>query len=296
VSKHLFHLRDIGHAGIWRILNSAHGGAEPEAAHGAMRGASVPLLFAEHAPQERLALTLSIRSMGGGEVYFGPGEWSGVICARTAQPFVFGQDCPFCVVSGLSLSEYAVLGASSGCSLVNGGGPDAHPCRLLADMALMRASQPDLSAVRVAWVGGANGLAHALIEAAMYIPFELFMALPEWGEPNRELLSLAFAAGAKIFLTRDIPMAVDGAHYVYAGSGPHAPEDSALNTGMLIDEAVMALARPEAQLLLGQETGCRVGDGVLAAHAVLERERFTMRLKVQRLIWHWLLREKDAEA
>jgi ornithine carbamoyltransferase len=196
-----------------------------------------------------------------------------------------------CVVNGLSLKALDALDASSGSSLANGGGPDSHPCRLLADMALMREGDPDLSATRIAWVGGANGLAHSLIEAAMYIPFELFMALPEWGEPEREFLSLAFAAGAKIFLTRDIHMAMDEAHYVYAGSGPRHAEDGALHAGMLIDGTVMDMARPEARLLLGQETGCRVQEAVLTAHAALERERFAMRLQVQGLIWNWLLCE-----
>ena len=265
----------------------------PEVAHEGLQGVSVPILFAEQAPQDRLALTLSIRGMGGNEVYFGPGEWPGTACARTPQSFVFDQGGPLCVVNGLNVNALDALASSSGCSLVNGGGPDAHPCRLLADMALIRERQPDLSETRIAWVGGANGLAHSLIEAAIYIPFELFMALPEWGEPDRELLSLAFAAGAKIFLTREIHMAMDGAHYVYAGSGPRHADDGTLLTGMLIDGAVMEMARPEAQLLLGQETGCRVQDEVLAAHADLERERFAMRLQTQRLIWDWLLREND---
>jgi ornithine carbamoyltransferase len=286
VSKHLFRLRDIGHAGLWRALRGAHDPAAPKAARGdGMRGANVPLLFAEHTPQERLALTLSIRDMGGSEIYFGPDEWPG---ARAAGPFPFDLGAPLCAVNGLDLTALAVLAASSGCPLVNSGGPDAHPCRLLADMALMHARQPDLSTTRIAWVGGANGLAHSLIEAAMYIPFELFMALPEWGEPDRELLSLAFAAGAKIFLTRESHMAVDGAHYVYAGSGPHAAEDGALHTGMRIDGELMRMARPDAQLLLGQETGCRVAPDVSAA---LERERFAMRIRVQRPIWNWLLGE-----
>ena len=290
MAKHLFRLRDIGHAGIWRILHGAHSQAMPEAAPEGLQGASVPLLFAEHAPEERLALTLSIRGMGGCEIYFGPGEWP----ARMAQSFVSGLDGPLCVVGGLELNALTLPAASACCTVANGGGPDAHPCRLLADLTLMRERHADLSAVRIAWVGGANGLAHSLIEAAMYIPFELFMALPEWGEPDRELLSLAFAAGAKIFLTRDIPLAADGAHYVYAGSGPPHAADGAPHAGMLIDGAVMDMAAPEARLLLGQEAGCRVRDDVLAAHAALERERFAALLKVQRLVWNWLLRENEA--
>ena len=295
MSKHLFHLRDMGHAKVWSILRGVLGQEDSGAPHEGLRNVSVPLLFAEHAPQDRLALTLSIRDMGGGEIYFGPGEWPGAACASAAQGFALGQAGPLCVVNGLGLDTLAVLGTSVDCPLINGGGPDAHPCRLLADMALMHEKQPDMSNMRIAWVGGANGLAHSLIEAAMYIPFELFMALPEWGEPRRELLSLAFAAGAKIFLTRDIHMAVDEAHYVYAGSGPQGAEDGELRAGMLIDGAVMDMARPEAGLLLGQEKGCRVREELLAAHAALERERFAMRLRVQRLIWHWLLNGADGE-
>jgi len=292
VSKHLFRLRDLGYAGIWRILRNAHSRATPEAAQEGMNGVSVPFLFAEHAPWERLALTLSIRGMGGNEVYFGPGEWPGTACAP--QNFVFDQCGPLCVLNGLNVSALDALAASVGSSLVNAGGPDAHPCRLLADMALMLERQQDLSATRIAWVGGANGLAHSLLEAAMYIPYELFMALPEWGEPNRDLLSLVFAAGAKVFLTRDSHMAVDGAHYVYAGSAPRHTDDSALRAGMLIDGALMEMAHPEARLLLGQETGCRVQDEVLAAHVALEHERFAMHFQTQRLIWDWLLHEDDA--
>jgi ornithine carbamoyltransferase len=296
MSKHLFRLRDIGHAGIWRLLHGVHGQAAPEQAHPCMQGANVALLFTEHAPQERLALTLSIRDMGGNETYFGPGEWPGAACARPAQSFALGQGGPVCVINGLALNELVILAVSSDGSLVNGGGPDAHPCRLLADMALIREQQPDLSNTRIAWVGGVNGLAHSLIEAAMYLPFELFMALPEWSEPNRELLSLARDAGAKIFLTRDVHMAVDEAHYVYAGSGPPAAEDDAPRAGMLIDGELMNMARPEAGLLLGQEAGFRVRDDVLAAHAALECKRFAVRRKVQRFVWHWLLCEDDNDA
>jgi len=295
MSKHLFRLRDLGHAGIWRVLRNAQNFAVPEVSSGILAGGSVPLLFTSHAPLERLVLTSSIRDMGGCAVYFGPGEWPVMAYAHVAQSFFFSLDSPFCIISGMDLNSLAVLAASSNCPLVNGGGLDAHPCRLLADLALMRESQRDMDRMRIAWIGGANGLAHSLIEAAMYLPFELFMALPEWGEPNREILSFAFAAGAKIFLTREVHMAMDGAHFVYAGNGPQAALGGEIHAGMVINEAVMEMAPPQTVLLLGQETGYRVQDEVLDKYADLERARFTMRRKVQGLIWQWLLHEDEAE-
>jgi ornithine carbamoyltransferase len=293
VSKHLFRLRDLGHAGIWSILHSA-GNQASEPAQAILQGANVPLLLAEHAPEDRLILTLAVRGMGGSEVCFGPGEWPGEACARTAQGFTFDLAGPLCVVGGLDLPTLELFAAGA-CTLTNGGGPDAHPCRLLADLALMHTRRPDLSATRIAWVGGADGLAHSLIEAAMYLPFELFMALPEGGEPDRELLSLALAAGAKIFLTRDLPAAVEGAHYVYAGRGPYSEKGGELRAGMLIDGELMKLASPEAQVLVGHETGRQVRVEVPDVCAVPARERFAVHLRVQRLIWTRLLRNSRSQ-
>jgi len=289
VSKHFFRLRDLGHAGIWDILHDAENRSAPEAVQRALQGASVPLLFAEHAPGDRLLLTLAVRGMGGNEVCFGPGERQG---ADTLQDFVFDQTGPLCIACGLAVRALEASAASSACVLANGGGPDAHPCRLLADLALMRARQEDLSATRIAWTGVAAGLAHSLVEAAIYLPFELFMALPEGGEPDRELLSLAFAAGAKIFLTRDIAAALDGAHYVYAGSPPKNADTGEARGWMLNDDVLTAQAQPDAQVLLGRETGLRTRDEFPEARTVLERERFAMHLQVQRLIWTRLLRSE----
>jgi len=288
VSKHFFRLRDLGHAGIWSILHGAGKREAAESAQGCLQGVSVPLLFAEHAPGDRLLLTLAVRGMGGNEIYFGPGEWPGAEC--TAQRFVFDCGGPLCAIGGLTVNALERTAADCACAPTNGGGPDAHPCRLLADLALMHTRRPDMSATRIAWVGGAGGLAHSLVEAAMYIPFELFMALPEGGEPDRELLSLAFAAGAKIFLTRDIPIALDGAHFVYIGSGQAGAEDGDLQ----IDGKFMEPAQPDAQVLLARETGRRAWD-MPEDCTVLERERFAMHLQVQGLIWQRMLCGNIAE-
>lgn len=293
--KHFLRLRDLGHAGLLEILDRAQeraGGAETRAG---MRGAEPLLLFSEQAPQERLALTASIRAAGGNEVYFGPGEWRSDPLSLSSSSFCYGESSRICAVHGLDQNALALLSASCGCRVMNCGGAGGHPCLALADLAFMRESRPDLSAVRIAWVGGSCGLAHSLIEAAMLLPVELFMALPEWGEPDRELLGLAFAAGAKIFLTRDIHMAVDGAHYVYAGAGPEQSGDRVLHAGMMLDAQALAPADPQVKLLLGLESGCRVQEEMLELHAATARRRFAVRLRVQRLLWEWIAAE-DAGA
>ena len=156
---------------------------------------------------------------------------------------------------------------------------------MLADLSLICGERPDIQDVRIAWVGGAGPLAHSLIEAALLLPFELFMALPEWGEPDRELLGLALAAGAKIFLTRDAHMALDGAHYVYAGKA--APDTGELQAGMTLDKAALAPAAPEVCVFLGAE-GARVEKTLLEQHIPAARRRFASRLRIQRRVWDML--------
>ena len=267
-----------------------HAQNTPETPCRALQGTQILVLFAENAPLERLALALSLREMGSSELYFGKGEWT-----FAPEEFTYGELAVACAVGGLDLASLEQLGALCPCPLFNCGGPDANPARLLADMALMRQTRPDLSNTRIAWLGGASGLAHSLIEAAMYVPFELFMALPEWGEPNRELLALAFSAGAKIFLTREAHMAVDGAHFVYAGSTQDAAatgrKPDAITAGMLVDSSIMSMAAPEARLMAGQEGRLCVEPDLWSIHAAFARERLAMRLRVQRWLWNWLLAE-----
>ena len=54
------------------------------------------------------------------------------------------------------------------------------------------------------------------------------------------------------------------------------------------------IPHPETRFLPKQQAGFRVREEVLAAHAALERERFAMRLTVQRLIWNRLLRNEES--
>lgn len=105
------------------------------------------------------------------------------------------------------------LAAGSRLPVLNAGDEAGDPCRVLADLLLLLERGEDFAGTRVAWIGEANGMAASWIEASIYFPFELFMAVPPGHEPDRALLGLALQAGAKIFLTYDPRMAAQGAGY-----------------------------------------------------------------------------------
>ena len=105
------------------------------------------------------------------------------------------------------LAEYGSL------PVVNALTDQGHPCQLMADLLTIYERTPDFSKVTVTWVGDGNNMANSWIEAAMYFPFQLNMAIAPGYEPDQQLLALALQSGAKIFLTHDPKLAVDGANY-----------------------------------------------------------------------------------
>ncbi len=294
--KHILRIRDLGYETFWRLLHDAAEATRQQEA--LLRGRTVVLLSAAQPPcaatEDRLSLARSVRRLGGSLEYLTPDAWEQDAASLPRQGMMYGAHVDCCCVHALPQNALDVLAAHCPIPVVNAGNDRGHPCRAMGDLALIRTLTPALDKVRVAWIGGTTGLAHSLIEAAIYAPFELFMALPEWGEPDRDLLGFALHAGAKIFLTREVPMAMDGAHFVYAGVGPTAAGASGnmqpLEAGMSVTPAAMALASPGARLLPGSSRvpRCRVDSTLLEAEAPLHAQRMEYRLRVQNTLFSWL--------
>lgn len=310
----ILRVRDLGYEDFWRVLHEATP-ASP------LSSTSTPL--PEYPPTRQHALLL--RSCAESS----PASWveSSVLChaalARVggtvqslelppelasslplaAQGPLYQAGAHFCLAHGFPQKTLDVLSTSCALPLYNMGNASHHPCAALADLALLRQQDPTLENTRIAWVGGVNGLAHSLMEAAIYAPFELFMAVPTWGEPEHDIAALALKAGARIFLTREIHMALDGARYVYAGAGPQnaapaplAPSADpastgmafnpfgdnaeALETGLPLTAELLAHASPGARVLTGQSLGCGCRVDSSLPDEELERQRPGLRLRV----------------
>lgn len=134
-------------------------------------------------------------------------------------------------------------------AVVNAGNDKGAPARPWPTCPAGRPAR-GLGEPRISWLGGAQcGLACDLITAAIYAPFELFMALPEWGEPDHSLLDMALRAGAKIFLSRDPELVLENAHAVYMGHGPEQCATAPLTSGWPLTDELLALAAEDAAVL-----------------------------------------------
>ncbi len=72
-----------------------------------------------------------------------------------------------------------------------------------------------IDSYRICWLGKVTPLAQSLISACIYAPFELFMGIPSWSDPEHASTDLALKGGAKVFMTREPRLALDEAHIIY---------------------------------------------------------------------------------
>jgi len=265
-----------------------------------MEGKTAILIFEKASTRTRVSFEMAVRHLGGSTIFMTPAESQlgrSEPLRDTARVLSRYADCM--VVRTFGQSKIDELAEYGSIPVVNALTDEGHPCQVMGDVLTMYERTPDLSKVRVAWVGDGNNMANSWIEAAIYFPFELFMAFPEGYEPDRDLLGFAMQAGAKIFLTHDPLMAVDGAHYVntdvWASMGQEEEQKKreAAFKGYCVDAAMMALAAPDAKFMhcLPAHRGEEVTDEVMEGPASIIFDQAENRLHIQKAILEWALSE-----
>jgi len=277
--SHFLTLADLGRDGLLQILDRA---AELKAMRGdpehprPLAGKTVVILLEKASTRTRLSFEAGIVELGGHpstviarDTQLGRGEPiedTGRMLSRYVQAVVYRTHAH---------DRVEALAASSTIPVINGLTDDHHPCQLLADLLTVRETfGPDLSKIRVAWVGDGNNMAHSWAMAAGLLGFELVCACPEGFQPKPEILERARGLGpGTIRVTTDPDEAVQGATVVttdvWASMGQEAEAAArrAAFAGFEITTARMARAADQAVFLhclpahRGEEVAADVLDG-----------------------------------
>jgi ornithine carbamoyltransferase len=141
--------------------------------------------------------------------------------------------------------------------VVNGLTDQYHPCQVLSDiMTVMEHKNENIRALKIAWVGDGNNVAHSWIQGASRLGFALALACPEGYEPNKEILNTAQAkSAAPITLTTDPKEAIKGADVINAdvwasmGQEQEASKRREIFAPFQINEALLAKAKKDAIVL-----------------------------------------------
>ena len=190
----------------------------------------------------------------------------------------------------------------SGVPVINALTDWLHPCQLLADLQTWFEHRGDIRGRSVVWVGDGNNMCNSYLEAACLFDFQLRIACPVGYEPDGELLA---AAGDRCQLLRDPREAVAGADLVvtdvWTSMGQEAEQQARLKAfdGFIVDEALMALADPEALFMhcLPAHRGEEVSAGVIDGPQSVVWDEAENRLHSQKALLEFLLvRPRQAPA
>lgn len=97
-----------------------------------------------------------------------------------------------------------------------------HPCQGLCDLLTIKEKKGDLQGLKVAFVADPWNVCHTTMIAGALMGFDVYVALPEGYEPDKEIITFSEKAaqqsGSRIVITRDLKTAVTDADVVYAYS------------------------------------------------------------------------------
>jgi ornithine carbamoyltransferase len=262
-----------------------------------LAGKTIALVFEKASTRTRVSFEVAVRQLGGDVLFMTPAESqlgrseplkdTARVLSRYVDGLVvrtFGQE------KLEEIAEYADV------PVVNALSDLYHPCQVMSDLLTISERTPDLEQVRVAWMGDGNNMAHSWINAAVRFPFELFMGVPKGFEPKNDIVEIALQMGAKIFMSHDPEMALDGAHYVntdvWASMGQEAEslDRAARFRHYQVNEESMAKAAEGALFMhcLPAHRGEEVTEEVIEGPASIVWDQAENRLHMQKAILEWI--------
>lgn len=297
MTRHFTKIRDLGCENAHRLVARAKEMKDTDFRSDLMQGKTAILLFEKASTRTRVSFETALFHLGAKTIFMTPAESQlgrSEPLKDTARVLSRYNDCM--IVRTFGQEKIDELVRYGTIPVVNALTDQGHPCQVMSDLLTIYERTPDLSKVRVAWIGDGNNMANSWIEAAIYFRFELFMAFPQGYEPDKSLLALALQTGAKIFCTNDPQMAIDGAHYVntdvWASMGQEAEQKRREKAfaGFMVDEQLMKHAAADAKFMhcLPAHRGEEVSEGVFESPASIVFDQAENRLHMQKAILEWI--------
>ena len=301
--RHLISIHDLEAAevaGIFRLAADAK--AHPERYRAALAGKSLGMIFEKSSTRTRVSFEAGMAQMGGQALFLSSRD----IQLGRGEPIRDTAQVLSRYVDGIMARTFAHqtvtdLARYGSVPIINGLTDDLHPCQALADYFTLQEIFGDLRGRKIAYVGDGNNMAHSLLFGAAKVGMDIAVASPAGYQVKPHYAELARqdarAAGTRIELTADPRAAVAGASAVYtdvwASMGQEGEAEVRLRAfhGYIVDEALMAAARPDAVFLhclpahRGEEVSAGVADGP-QSRIFDEAEN---RLHVQKAVLLWLM-------
>ena len=295
--KHFLTISDIPADEAGQVLARAKEMKDNAVRTDLLAGKTLLMIFEKASTRTRVSFEVGVRQLGGDPVFIAskdsqlgrsePLKDTARVLSRYADGLIvrtFGQE------KLETLVEYGDI------PVVNALTDEYHPCQIMSDVLTMYERTPNLTDLKVAWVGDGNNMAHSFINGSAAFGYELVLACPEGFDPDPAIMDAGVDAGAKVTLVRDPEKAVEGAHYVntdvWASMGQEEEQKrrEAAFAGYEVNGALMAKAAPDAKFMhcLPAHRGEEVSEAVFESPASIVWDQAENRLHMQKAILEWI--------
>src|SRR5512142_16776 len=281
----------IERAAEWKLLGN--GGPRP------LERMTIGLVFEKASTRTRVSFEVASYQLGGNAMMLSSRDMQlgrGEPIRDTARVLARYVDC--LVIRTFAHATVEEMARFADVPVVNALTDASHPCQVLADLLTVTerfgADSLARGGLHIAWIGDGNNMANSWLEACALLGFELRLACPQGYDPDRALLD---RCGPKARLTRSPAEAVAGAHVVNTdvwasmGQEGEAEERKHRFAGFLVDEGLMARARPDAIVIhcLPAHRGEEIAEAVIEGPQSAVFDEAENRLHAQKALLELLL-------
>ncbi len=301
--KHFLDLSDVPASDLRRILDSAAAikarrqkGVRAESRP--LEGKVLALIFDKPSTRTRVSFDVGMRELGGetimltgAEMQLGRGETI-ADTARVLSRFVDGV-----MIRILDHDDLSELAAHSSVPVINGLTKRSHPCQVMADVMTFEEHLGPIKGRTVAWTGDANNVLASWVHAAQRFDFTIRIATPAELAPPQSLLDWARTNGARVELTADPFVAVDGVEaiisdcWVSMGDEDEARRRHNLLSPYQVNARLMSAAAKNAIFMhcLPAHRGEEVTDEVMDGPQSVVFDEAENRLHAQKGVIAWCM-------
>tara|TARA_B110000438_G_C15812756_1_gene650441 strand:+ start:1604 stop:2524 length:921 start_codon:yes stop_codon:yes gene_type:complete len=182
---------------------------QPEKYQQALAGKSVAMIFEKPSLRTHVSFDIGINKLGGHALYLG--QQNGKLGERErVSDYAKNLSCfaDAIVARVFDNSSIEQLAEHGSVPVINALCDLYHPCQALADFVTLAENFPELSAVKLAYIGDANNVSNSLMLMAAIIGLDFTLVCPQGHGPDAEMVNKAMQfcqeSGAKLTLTSDM--------------------------------------------------------------------------------------------
>jgi ornithine carbamoyltransferase len=297
-SEDLISIADLGPAGVRTVLDlTALLKTRPVDFRGALAGKQIALFFEKPSLRTRMTFEAGVHSLGGTSYFYdqtnsrlGAREPLHDI-AHNLERWIDGV-----VLRTFEHTTITEMARHTKIPVVNALSDLEHPCQALADYFTLQERFADLKAVKLAYVGDGNNVAHSLILAAACTGGKISVATPAGYAPLPEVVDaareIAVGTGAVIKTTTDPEAALDAADAVYTdvwtsmGQENESAERKAIFAPYQVNRKLFSRAAKHAVFMhcLPAHRGDEVTDSVIDSSRSVVFDQAENRLHAQKAV------------